>query len=254
MARASGIITMSMPEVDRLKKLQAVADGNMPGAVATNRLGLSKWQVNRLLVRLRAEGASGVVSRQRGKRGHRQLLPGVASLALSLIRERCSDFGQTLACEKLREVHGLVLAKETVRKLINELFRVATHHIPALHEMTPQAIPRLPVVATGKRAHVFLGKQFREQVMRLCKPVAFSVSKVNRYGRGLSGVLAFQPCPQPPRIVVFGNSAWLPVPCPASHPDFPDQAGVTEIRREKQQAGHAVRMRGCKTRCPKAAE
>jgi hypothetical protein len=27
--------------------------------------------------------------------------------AVALIRERCADFGPTLACEKLRECHGL---------------------------------------------------------------------------------------------------------------------------------------------------
>ena len=118
MAQATEIITMSMREVDRFKTLQAVADGNLPGAIAAKRLGLSKRQVNRLLVRLRAEGASGVVSRQRGKPGHRQLAPGVASLALSIIRDRYSDFGPTLACEKLRAVHGLFIGRQTVRKLM----------------------------------------------------------------------------------------------------------------------------------------
>jgi transposase len=120
MARTSETITMSMREVDRLKTLQAVADGNLPVSIAANRLGLSKRQVNRLLLRYRAEGASGVVSRQRGKPGHRQLAPGVARMALSIIRDRYYDFGPTLACEKLREVHGIVLAKETVRKLMAE--------------------------------------------------------------------------------------------------------------------------------------
>jgi hypothetical protein len=31
-----------------------------------------------------------------------------------IIRERYADFGPTLACEKLRECHGIRLAKETV--------------------------------------------------------------------------------------------------------------------------------------------
>lgn len=118
MAQATETITMSMREVDRLKTLQAVADGNLPAAIAASRLGLSKRQVNRILARLRVEGASGIVSRQRGKPGHRQLAPGVASLALSIIRDRYADFGPTLACEKLREIHGIVLAKETVRQLM----------------------------------------------------------------------------------------------------------------------------------------
>ena len=47
-------------------------------------------------------------------------MPGLAERALRIIRERYADFGPTLACEKLAEVHGLYLAKETVRKLIED--------------------------------------------------------------------------------------------------------------------------------------
>ncbi len=49
-------------------------------------------------------------------------MPGLAERALRLIRERYADFGPTLAYEKLAEVHGLYLAKETVRKLMQLLF------------------------------------------------------------------------------------------------------------------------------------
>lgn len=45
-------------------------------------------------------------------------MPGLAERALLIIRERYADFGPTLACEKLAELHGLYLAKETVRKLM----------------------------------------------------------------------------------------------------------------------------------------
>jgi hypothetical protein len=38
--------------------------------------------------------------------------------ALRIIRQRYADFGPMLACEKLRECHGLSLPKETVRKLM----------------------------------------------------------------------------------------------------------------------------------------
>ena len=38
--------------------------------------------------------------------------------ALEIIIEKYSDFGPTLACEKLREIHNISLAKETVRKLM----------------------------------------------------------------------------------------------------------------------------------------
>ena len=44
----------------------------------------------------------------------------MARRALTLIRERYADFGPTLACEKLRECHGLTLSKETVRHLMTD--------------------------------------------------------------------------------------------------------------------------------------
>jgi hypothetical protein len=37
-------------------------------------------------------------------------MPGLAERALRIIRERYADFGPTLACEKLAEIHDLYLA------------------------------------------------------------------------------------------------------------------------------------------------
>lgn len=54
--------------------------------------------------------------------GNRQLMPGLAERALRIIRECYADFGPTLACEKLAEIHGLYLAKETVRKQVRGLW------------------------------------------------------------------------------------------------------------------------------------
>lgn len=51
-------------------------------------------------------------------RGNRQLVPGLAEFALGIIRDNYADFGPTLACEKLAELHDVVLAKETVRQLM----------------------------------------------------------------------------------------------------------------------------------------
>ena len=75
-------------------------------------------QVERLVRRYRAAGVAGLVSGKRGRPGNHQLRPGKAQRALALIRERYADFGPTLACEKLRECHGIELAVETVRTLM----------------------------------------------------------------------------------------------------------------------------------------
>ncbi len=117
-AKAAATITMSMREADRLKTIQALVDRMLRVNQAGERLGIGVRQVERLLARYAVHGAAGLVSLRRGRRSNHQLADGVAERAVGLIRERYADFGPTLACEKLREVHGLALAKETVRGLM----------------------------------------------------------------------------------------------------------------------------------------
>jgi len=114
------MITMSMREIDRLKTVQAVVEGNLKPMVAAARLGLTTRQVQRLVNRYRTEGVLGLVSRKRGHAGNHQLAPQLANSVLTIIRERYADFGPTLACEKLRELHGITVGKETVRRLMTE--------------------------------------------------------------------------------------------------------------------------------------
>jgi transposase len=114
-------ITMSMREIDRLKTIQAVVDGNLKPMQAAQRLHLTTRQVQRLVSRYRTEGASGLISRKRDRPSNRQLTPGLANAVLAIIRERYADFGPTLACEKLREIHEIIVSKETVRRLMSEI-------------------------------------------------------------------------------------------------------------------------------------
>ncbi|CAL8480623.1 protein of unknown function (plasmid) [Caballeronia sp. S22] len=114
------LVTLNMRELDRLKVIQAVVDMGLKPGRAAERLGLTVRQVERLVWRYRESGAAGLTSRKRNKPGNRKLDEGLALRALTLIRERYLDFGPTLACEKLRECHGLVLSKETVRHLMTD--------------------------------------------------------------------------------------------------------------------------------------
>nr|WP_234775595.1 ISNCY family transposase [Paraburkholderia tropica] len=109
---------MTMREVDRFKVIQAGTEARLKPGQAAERLGLSVRQIERLVLRYRAAGVAGLVSGKRGRPGNRQLPAGKAQRALALIRERYTDFGPTLACEKLRECHGIDLAVETVRTLM----------------------------------------------------------------------------------------------------------------------------------------
>ncbi|BDB30168.1 ISNCY family transposase (plasmid) [Cupriavidus sp. P-10] len=107
-----------MRELDRLKIVQAVVDGQLRPGVAAERLEITDRQFRRLLERYRQEGASGLVSRRRGRPSNNRMPADRESVALGLIREHYADFGPTLAAEKLRERHGLTLSKETIRRLM----------------------------------------------------------------------------------------------------------------------------------------
>jgi transposase len=111
---------MSMRELDRLKTIQRVVDRMLRVSQAAEGLGISCRQLERLVRRYQAGGAAGLVSAKCGRPSNNQLNAGVASRAVALIRQRYPDFGPTLACEKLRELHGVSLSKETVRKLMIE--------------------------------------------------------------------------------------------------------------------------------------
>src|SRR6266436_5421080 len=114
------LVSLNMRELDRLKVIQAIVEMGLKPGRAAERLGLSVRQVERLVTRYRESGAAGLVSHKRGNPGNRKLDEGLAVRALTIIRERYADFGPTLACEKLRECHGIRLAKETVRCLMTE--------------------------------------------------------------------------------------------------------------------------------------
>lgn len=118
MATDGATITMSMREVDRLKTVQSVVDGMLRVGAAAQRLGLSRRQLERLLRRYEAQGAAGLLSRKPGRPSNHQLPAGLAERAMALVREHYADFGSTLAAEKLRERHGVLLGKETVRQLM----------------------------------------------------------------------------------------------------------------------------------------
>jgi transposase len=107
----AALVTLNMRELDRLKVIQAVVDLGLKPGRAAGRLGLSVRQVERLVARYRESGAAGLASRKRKSPGNRKLDEGQAVRALTIIRERYADFGPTLACEKLRECHGIRLAR-----------------------------------------------------------------------------------------------------------------------------------------------
>ncbi len=112
----AGMFTVK--EINRLKILQDVIERNLRPGQAAEMLGITPRHCSRLLKRYRQSGPLGMNNQSRGRTGNRLLPISLTDLALSIIRERYRDFGPTLAREKLEEVHGLVLGKETIRRLM----------------------------------------------------------------------------------------------------------------------------------------
>jgi transposase len=115
-----GHLTMSTTELDRLQIFQKIMEHRMTQAAAAHALGLSYRQVKRLMARFRCQGAAGLVSGKRGKQSNRRLRAIYTDHLLELVRERYSDFGPTLAREKLLERHGLLIGRETLRGLMRD--------------------------------------------------------------------------------------------------------------------------------------
>ena len=107
---------MSDGELQRLEVLGDVDRGGLPVGAAAQLLGRSERQVWRLLKAFRAEGASGLISKKRGRPSNRKTSEAMRSAVLWIVRQNYAVFGPTLAAEKLAGEHGFAFSSETLRK------------------------------------------------------------------------------------------------------------------------------------------
>ena len=108
---------MSKAERERAFVVRQCVEGRLSQGEASERLGIGVRQVKRLVRCWRREGDGGLVSRQRGRPSHRRLSEVLRSRIGMLLREIYTDFGPTLAAEKLAERDGIKVSAETVRRL-----------------------------------------------------------------------------------------------------------------------------------------
>ena len=130
------VVSMSKKEFDRLEVLLGVQSGRLRVADACELLSLKRRQVFRLLAGLKHGGAASLVSKRRGRPSNNRLPEAYRDLAVSLVRERYADFGPTLAAEKLAEVHGCTISRETLRgwMIVAGLWIDRRHRLPSPHQ------------------------------------------------------------------------------------------------------------------------
>src|ERR1700747_522119 len=134
------VLSMSKQEFNRLDVLLRVQSGRLRVADACALIGLRRRQVFRLRRSLKQDGATCLLSKRRGRPSNHRLPAEVRSLALSIVRERYSDFGPSLAAEKPAEHHGCLVSRATLRGWIiaEGLWRDRRDRLPA----PPQPRPR----------------------------------------------------------------------------------------------------------------
>jgi transposase len=111
-------ITMSKQEITRLEVMQRMKEKRLSQKDAAKMLGISTRQVKRLWKAYQKKGAQGLISQRRGKPSNNRLDAGIMQQGLDLIKKKYKDFGPTLAHEKLTEVEGLQISRESVRKIM----------------------------------------------------------------------------------------------------------------------------------------
>lgn len=114
------LVTMSTKELNRLEIIQRVIERRMTQKKAAEMLDLSERQTRRLCTAYGQAGPTAIISKKRGRPSNRRLSEELRTRAIAIVRERYADFGPKLAFEKLVELHGIHVGRETLRKWLAE--------------------------------------------------------------------------------------------------------------------------------------
>jgi transposase len=134
--------TLSRKELHRPGLLKAACAGRITTRQAAPALGLSLRQTRRLKRRFETEGAAGLPHRSRGRPSQHRLPTATRDEVIRLMTTRYVGFNDTHLTEKLREEHGLAVARESVRRLRQHLGLAPRHgrHAPrARRRRVPEA-------------------------------------------------------------------------------------------------------------------
>src|SRR5215471_3214910 len=103
---------MTPREIKRLQLIHQALEKKVSQQEAAEIARLSTRQMRRLMKRVEQEGDRGILHRQRGRPSNRRMGERIKQKVLDLYQRHYSDFGPTLASEKLRERHRISLHAE----------------------------------------------------------------------------------------------------------------------------------------------
>lgn len=111
---------MSQKEAPRPGLIRAVLKGKLTNQEGAAALRLSVRHFRRLRAAYRSGGDGALVHGNRGKPSPRRLSEGDRQKVVSLMQGKYIDVNDTQLTEKLREVEGMAISRETVRRIRRE--------------------------------------------------------------------------------------------------------------------------------------
>ncbi|HXX23610.1 MAG TPA: ISNCY family transposase [Terriglobia bacterium] len=112
--------TLSQKELQRVSVISACVKGDLACARAAELLDLSPRHIKRLKARYRQGSAAALAHANRGRPSHRRLPERTRQAILRLARSKYAGFNDHHLAEKLNEVEGFSLARETLRRLLRQ--------------------------------------------------------------------------------------------------------------------------------------
>jgi len=111
-------ITMSLPEVKKYDLIKKLISQELNGSQAAGLLNLTTRQIRRLKKKVDQNGIKALLHGNRGKPGNRRVPAKERKRIAGLIKQKYSDFGPTLAAEKLTELDKIARSRGAVRSIM----------------------------------------------------------------------------------------------------------------------------------------
>jgi len=115
------MLHMTQRDIDRVKVLHLAIQKRITQAKAGELLDLSREWINHLCQMIKEKGDRAIIHGLRGQPSNHRLPAKLIDETKKKLKERYSDFGPTLATEKLREIENIKLSNETIRHLMIDL-------------------------------------------------------------------------------------------------------------------------------------
>jgi transposase len=109
---------MSHGQWRKLDVMERIERGELTVSEGAQVLGLSRRQVQRLRKRVRAHGPKGVIHGNTGRRPKHKTADAIRDRVVELWREKYTGFNDQHFTEKVNEVEGLSISRQTIRRFL----------------------------------------------------------------------------------------------------------------------------------------